>query len=197
MGRLDRILLLLVSGALLLSGCLPIALPVPVALPAPVPTATVAPLPTPSLLAEPLFTVVIDLDEPHDIGSGQLGIRYVSAFTGGAVTGAQLQARVLPGGENWYLVRSDQIAQLVIDGLLQTADGAPVAFRARAYANAPTVTLEQLYKAALLDPTNTCFRGVTFFASEDPAYAWLTEIETISIVHYDLYQLTIAVYAIE
>lgn len=183
-------------GVLLLSGCLPAVVPVPL----PVPSAaavSAAASPTPVLTTTPLFTILIDLAEPRDIGSGQLGVRYVSYFTGGTVSGDQLQAQVLPAGESWYLVRNDQIAELVIQGTLQTADGAQIAFRSRAFANAPLLTLDELYHAALFDPSDTAFRGVTLLMTTAPQYTWLNEIETIATYHYDLAQMQISVYTIE
>lgn len=193
-------------GLLLLSGCLPAVM-------APVPlgglsTSTLALLPPETavqpvvaaaspLTLTPLLTITIDLAEPRDIGSGQLGVRYVSDFMGGAVRGEQLQAQVLPGGQNWYLVRKDQIAELVIQGTLQTTDGAQIAFRSRAFANAPLLTLEELYKAALVDPSDIPFRGVTLLMTTAPQYTWLTELTTIATYHYDLAQLQITLYAID
>lgn len=181
---------------LLVSGCLPAVMPIPLPVPAAA-TVRAATSPTPLLTTTPLFTILIDLAEPRDIGSGQLGVRYVSDFTGGTVSGEQLQAQVLPAGESWYLVRKDQIAELIIEGTLQTADGAQIAFRSRAFANAPLLTLDELYHAALFDPSDTLFRGVTLLMTTAPQYTWLNEIQTIATYHYDLTQVQITVYTID
>lgn len=181
---------------LLMSGCLPAVMPIPLPVPAAA-TVRAATSPTPLLTTTPLFTILIDLAEPRDIGSGQLGVRYVSDFTGGTVSGEQLQAQVLPAGESWYLVRKDQIAELIIEGTLQTADGAQIAFRSRAFANAPLLTLDELYHAALFDPSDTLFRGVTLLMTTAPQYTWLNEIQTIATYHYDLTQVQITVYTID
>lgn len=181
---------------LLVSGCLPAVMPIPLPVPAAA-TVRAATSPTPLLTTTPLFTILIDLAEPRDIGSGQLGVRYVSDFTGGTVSGEQLQAQVLPAGESWYLVRKDQIAELIIEGTLQTADGAQIAFRSRAFANAPLLTLDELYHAALFDPSDTLFRGVTLLMTTAPQYTWLNEIQTIATYHYDLTQVQIIVYTID
>ena len=200
MVRLNHYLISLFVGLFVLSSCVPAAVPVPVFViqePATTETgATVLSTSMSTLTTAPLLTVLINLDEPRDIGSGQMGIRYVSDFTGGAAIGNRLQAQVLSDGQNWYLIRNDRIAELVIQGMLQTEDGAQIAFRSRAFATAPFVTLEEQYKASLIDPTNWCFRGVTFFATNHPDYVWLNLIETISIYHYDLYQVQIVVYTI-
>lgn len=200
--RFTRWLTVISLIGLLLSGCLPVVLPAPVVTtPAPetVVGLSVVAAPAPvmaGLTTTPLFSVVIDLAEPRDIGSGQLGIRYVSDFTGGAVTGPKLTGTVLPDGEIWYLVRRDHIAELLIQGAVQTDDGAQIAFRARAFSRAAPLTTEQLFRAALIDPSDAFFRGVPFFETDAPAYDWLNHTVTIATYRYDLYQVQIAVYAI-
>lgn len=194
--RLHRYLMtILVLSGLLLSGCLPVVVPAPVVI-TPEPDPVVSPPDATGLTTAPLFHVVIDLDEPRDVGSGQLGIRYVSDFTGGAVSASKVQGAVLPDGEIWYLMRRDHIAELLIQGAMQTADGALIAFRAKAFAWAAPLTTEQLYAAELIDPSDAFFRGVTFFETEAPSYDWLNHAVTIATYSYDLQQVQIAIYAI-
>lgn len=193
MVRFNRFLTVLGLSVLLLSGCLPVVLPVPlVTTPAPE-SAAIAPA---GLTTAPLFSVVIDLDQPQDVGSGELGIRYISSFTGGVVSGTRLQGTVLPDGELWYLIRRDQIAELLIQGVVQTADGAAIAFRARAFSRAAPLTMDQLFYAELIDPSDAFFRGVTFFETDAPRYDWLNHAVTIATYRYDLQQVAIAVYAL-
>ena len=191
--RFNRLMTLISLSVLLLSGCIPIVLPVPiVTTPAPEPAAAEPG----ELTLELLFRVVVELDQPQNIGSSQLGIRYLSDFTGGAVTGPTLQGTVLTDGEIWYLIRCDQIAELLMQGTMQTADGAAISFRARAFSGAAPLTTEQLFYAELLDPSDAFFRGVTFFETDAPRYDWLNHAVTMATYHYDLQQVTMAVYAI-
>lgn len=193
--RLHRYLTILVLSGLLLSGCLPVVVPAPVVI-TPEPDPVISSPAATGLTTTLLLRVVIDLGEPRDVGSGQLGIRYVSDFTGGAVSGSKVQGTVLPDGEIWYLIRRDNIAELLIQGAMQTADGALIAFRAKAFSRAAPLTTEQLYYAALIDPSDAFFRGVTFFETEAPSYDWLNHAVTIATYHYDLAQVEIAVYAV-
>lgn len=193
--RFNRCLTLLTLSVLLLSSCLPVALPAPIITTPALATAAVAPT-TGGLTATLLFRVVIDLAEPRDIGSGQLGIRYISSFTGGAMTGTKLTGTVLPDGEIWYLIRRDNIAELLMQGVVQTDDGARIAFRARAFSRAAPLTTDQLFYAELIDPSDAFFRGVTFFETDAPQHDWLNHAVTIATYHYDLQRVTIAVYAL-
>lgn len=181
----SRLLTLLSLSVLLVSGCMPIVLPTPE-------SADAAPT---ELTLKPLFWVIIDLDQPRNIGSSQMGIRYLSDFTGGAITGPTLQGKVLTDGEIWYLIRCDQIAELLIQGIVQTVDGAAIHFRARAFSGAAPLTTEQLFYAELIDPSDAFFRGVTFFETASPRYDWLNHAVTMATYHYDLQQVTITVYA--
>lgn len=193
MVRFNRFLTVLGVSVLLLSGCLPVVLPVPlVTTPAPDSAAVTST----GLTTTPLFSVVIDLDQPQDVGSGELGIRYISYFTGGVVSGPKLQGTVLATGDLWYLIRRDQIAELLVQGTVQTEDGATIGFRARAFSRAAPLTLDQLFYAELIDPSDAFFRGVTFFETDAPRYDWLNHAVTIATYHYDLQQVTIAVYAL-
>jgi hypothetical protein len=193
--HLHRCLTIFILSGLLLSGCAPVVLPAPMLI-TPASNQVVTPPVAPELTTTPLLRVVIDLDEPRDIGSGQLGMRYVSYFTGGEVSGLKLQGVVLPDGEIWYLIRRDHIAELVIRGVVQTSDDALIAFQAKAFSQAAPLTTKQLFSAELIDPSAAFFRGVAFFKSDAPSYAWLNHAVTIATYHYDLKQVVIAVYAV-
>lgn len=201
--RFTRWLTVLSLMGLLLSGCMPVILPVPLVRPAlpasattDVPVAETLPSVMAGLTTEPLFQLVIDLAQPRDVGSGQLGIRYISDFTGGTVQGTKLQGKVLPDGELWYLVRRDQIAELLLQGAIVTADGTTLTFRARAFSRAAPLTTEQLFYAELIDPSDAFFRGVPFFTANSAPDDWLNHVVTLATYQYDLEQVTMRVYAI-
>lgn len=203
MMRFHRLFTILSLGILLLSGCMPVILPVLLpspALPAPATTQRSDSETQPSVMTdltiEPLFQMMIDLAQPRDVGSGELGIRYISNFTGGTLQGTKLQGKVLPDGELWYLVRRDQIAELLLQGTIKTADGATIAFRARAFSRAAPLTTEQLFYAELIDPSDAFFRGVPFFETNSARNDWLNHAVTIATYHYDLEQVTMTVYAV-
>ncbi|MCB0060856.1 MAG: DUF3237 domain-containing protein [Caldilineaceae bacterium] len=184
--------------ALLLSACSPVILPVPVLVPAEqpdTPAATTSATTTHNMQDTPLFNVTIDLEIPRDIGSGSLGSRYVSYFKGGTIDGHNLEGKILPDGEIWYLIRSkDCIAELIIQGILQTDDGAQIAFVARGFSGVGPTTMELVAQGQLVNPADTLFRGVTFFRTEAQQYAWMNHVTTISTYQYNMDQLHLVVY---
>lgn len=201
--RFNRLLTVLSLSVWLVSGCLPVVLPMPIVT---TPTAGVmhangqvdqaAAAAAAALPTELLFQVIIDLNQPQNIGSGEMGIRYVSYFSGGTVTGPQLQGTILPDGEIWYVIRRDRIAELLMQGAVQTTDGALITFYARAFSRAASLTTEQLFDAELIDPSDAFFRGVPFFATDAARYDWLNHAVTVATYRYDLQQVVIAIYAI-
>lgn len=182
---------------LLLCACQSLLLPMPVAVPvaAPVPLST--PLDTasePDLKTTPLFTMTIQVNAPRDVGSSDLGTRYVSYFTGGAVTGPDLRGEILANGENWYLIRLDSVAELVIQGVFKTTEGEQIAFKTLAFARLDPALMERVLSGELIDPTTARFRGVTFFTTEATQYTWLNDCVTLVTVTYDMKQVQLVVY---
>lgn len=198
MVHVNKLLALLIVAALLLSACAPVIVPIPVPFAieqsaTPV-TATTTPATT-DLQSAPLLSIAIDLDAPRDIGSGDLGTRYVSYFAGGTVAGRNLEGEVLTDGAIWYLIRrNDCIAELVIQGVMQTTDGAEIAFISRGYSGVGPATMERVVQGQLVNPADALFRGVTFFNTEAEQYAWVNHATTITTYQYTLDQLHFVVY---
>ncbi|MFN8495842.1 MAG: DUF3237 domain-containing protein [Caldilineaceae bacterium] len=195
--RFIRTLTMVIVG-LLLSACQPLIVPVPVVMPAQTPAQVAAVLPVDAVTLPtntPLLTMTIEVNELRDVGSSQLGSRYVSYFTGGAVSGSIVAGEVLANGENWYLIRLDSVAELVIQGAFKTAAGEQITFKTLAFARMDPALMERVLAGAVIDPTTKLFRGVTFFTTEATQYAWLNDCVTLVTLTYDLQQVQITVYA--
>src|ERR1019366_5374215 len=65
---------------------------------------------TPSL--QLLYTSSIAIAAPLDLGRAPYGQRRVIDIMGGAFSGPRLSGRVLPGGVEWQIVRSDGIVEV-------------------------------------------------------------------------------------
>ena len=73
---------------------------------------------------QPLYTSRIDIAPPLDVGNGPHGQRRVINILGGAFAGPRLSGRVLPGGADWQMVRSDGSVEVSARYTLETHDGA-------------------------------------------------------------------------
>ena len=58
-----------------------------------------------------------------NVGESKRGVRHVIPITGGTFSGPKIKGVVLPGGEDWQLVRPDGDTELNARYLLKTDDG--------------------------------------------------------------------------
>lgn len=121
----------------------------------------------------PLFSAEITLAAAREMGDGPLGRRRIIEITGGAFTGARLSGRVLPGGADWQLVRTDGVAYLDTRYTLETDDGALIYVQNRGYRHGPAEVIERLARGEAADPATYYFRTSPWFETSAPRYAWL------------------------
>ena len=72
----------------------------------------------------PLMTLHLSTAPTQDIGTGPHGEGISFPITGGWFEGERLRGKVLPGGDDWTVKRSDGIVELDLRIVLETADGA-------------------------------------------------------------------------
>jgi hypothetical protein len=67
---------------------------------------------------KPLMVVRIAAAQPHALGAGPHGTRLTFPITGGDFDGPRLRGRVLAGGGDWGVVRSDGVLELSLRATL-------------------------------------------------------------------------------
>lgn len=127
-----------------------------------------------------LFKADIELASAQELGAGPLGRRRIIAITGGRFSGERLSGRVLPGGADWQVIRSDGVAELDARYTLETADGALVYVRNRGYRHGPTEVLKRLAAGENIDPSQYYMRTTPLFETGDERYAWLNRIVCVA-----------------
>lgn len=70
-----------------------------------------------------VFEELVDLGPDEDAGQGPKGGRNLIALLGGTVSGPRLQGRVVAGGADWQLIRSDGCAEILADYFIKGDDG--------------------------------------------------------------------------
>lgn len=73
--------------------------------------------------SEHMWEAKVGIAETLVLGESKRGIRRVVPITGGSFEGAKIKGEVLPGGEDWQLVRPDGDTELYARYLLKTDDG--------------------------------------------------------------------------
>ena len=61
---------------------------------------------------DPLFRITAELGEMQLFGQTPYGDRRVVEILGGRVEGPTLKGKILPGGSDWQIIRSDGVADI-------------------------------------------------------------------------------------
>jgi hypothetical protein len=134
---------------------------------------------TPSLRI--LYNSIVEVEAPLLVGHSPYGERRIIAIKGGAFSGSKLSGRVLPGGADWQIIRSDGIAELEARYTLQTHDGALIYVYNRGLRHGPKDVMERLASGEVVDPSEYYFRTTPIFETGSPDYEWLNGIVAIAV----------------
>ena len=132
------------------------------------------------LSSAPIFTVEAELDSMMTLGSTPYGERRLVGITGGTVAGAKLTGRILPGGADWQIVRSDGAADIQARYVIEADSGARIMVDSNGLRHGPSKVLEKLARGDTIDPALYYFRTAMRFETADPALAWLNRILAVA-----------------
>jgi len=128
----------------------------------------------------PLFRAEISLAPPQELGDTPQGRRRIIGITGGRFSGERLSGRVLPGGADWQVIRSDGVADLDARYTLETEDGALIYVRNRGLRHGPAEVLRQLSLGQNVDPSLYYMRTTPSFETGDTRYLWLNRMVCVA-----------------
>lgn len=120
-----------------------------------------------------VFRASVAVAAPRTLGRTPLGERRIIDITGGDVSGPKLAGRILPGGADWQIVRTDGVAVLEARYTIEAADGALVYVQNFGYRHGPADVLAQLFRGEDVDPARYYFRSTPVFETSAPALDWL------------------------
>lgn len=121
----------------------------------------------------PLTHVEVTLEPIRDLGETPLGRRRIIGITGGTFKGPRLSGRILPGGADWQVIRSDGVAYLDARYTLETSDGALIYVNNKGYRHGPKDVIERMARGEEVDPALYYMRATPWFETSAPQYAWL------------------------
>jgi hypothetical protein len=96
---------------------------------------SVATFVTPSI--EHVLTVRAHIDAPLTMGKTPQGQRRVITISGGTFEGREIKGTIMPGGEDWQLVRDDGVTELDAHYWLRTDDGVIIRVHNQVLVHAP------------------------------------------------------------
>ena len=148
------------------------------------------------LRLEPLLKLDITLAEPQELGDSPHGRRRIINITGGTFRGERLSGKVLPGGADWQVIRTDGVADLDARYTLQTSDGALIYVKNHGYRHGPPEVLKKLSLGEDVDPSLYYMRTSPLFETGDARYAWLNRLICVgtgarrkSSVHLEIFEV--------
>ena len=128
------------------------------------------------LRTAPLFTMALQVSGMQAIGTTPNGNRRIGLVAGGTFEGARLKGKVLPGGADWIIARSD--GSTTLDGRLglETDDGATIGMTYRGMRHGPPAVMDRVNRGEPVDPSEYYFRISVAFETAAAKYDWLNRI---------------------
>jgi hypothetical protein len=131
--------------------------------------------------SQPLMTVRIIAAPPQKIGDTPHGMRSIVPVTGGDFEGPRLRGKVMPGGGDWLLLRSDAVLELDLRITLETDDRALIHMSFQGLRHGPADVIAALGRGEVVDPARYYFRTVPRFETSAEKYAFVNRIITVGM----------------
>lgn len=133
---------------------------------------------------------------PQFIGPGPDGLRVNFPIAGGTLKGPKLNGTVLPGGADFYCLRTDGVGQIDVRATAKTEDGAILYVTYAGVADLGENGYEDGLQGKMPNPIR--LRVAPRITTAHPDYAWLNRLQFIGVgesvpgsnlVVYDLYAI--------
>ena len=146
---------------------------------------------------QPIFTILAELEGITSFGRTPYGERRVIGILGGTVRGPKLSGRILPGGADWQIIRSDGAADIKARYTIETETGALIMVTSEGLRHGPPEVMAKLARGDNVDPTHYYFRTVMRFETADPSVDWLNRILALAKGQREPRAVRLDVYEVE
>ena len=149
------------------------------------------------LSSTPIFSIRAELETIINLGHTPYGERRMIGIIGGSVNGPKLKGRILPGGADWQIIRSDGAAAIKARYAIETETGALIMVTSEGLRHGPPAVMERLMRGDNVDPRHYYFRTVMRFETAAPAVDWLNRILAIAKGQREPQAVRLDVYEVE
>ena len=132
------------------------------------------------MTSRPLMTLQVVIAPPQRLGAVPHGTRVIVPIMSGSFEGPRLRGKVLPGGGDWTLLRSDGVLELELHITLETDDGALIYLASFGLRHGPPDVLAALARGESVEPSEYYFRTAPRFEASAPQYAFLNQLIAIA-----------------
>src|SRR3954469_15789153 len=115
------------------------------------------------MTSRPLMTLQVLVAAPQRLGAVPHGTRGIAPVVSGSFAGPRLRGRVLPGGGDWTLLRSDGVLELDLRFTLETDDGALIHMTSFGLRHGSPEVVAALARGEVVDPSTYYFRTTPRF----------------------------------
>jgi Protein of unknown function (DUF3237) len=149
------------------------------------------------LSSTPIFSIRAELEAITNLGRTPYGERRMIGIIGGSVSGPKLKGRILPGGADWQIIRSDGAADIKARYAIETETGALIMVTSEGLRHGPPGVMERLTRGDNVDPRHYYFRTVMRFETAAPSVDWLNRILAIAKGQREPHAVRLDVYEVE
>ncbi len=136
------------------------------------------------LKVRPLFTLLLDVAPPINVGKTPGIDRRIGVITGGRFEGEKLRGTLLPGGSDWQAVRpGDGAFMLNVRICLKTDDDAIISMSYPGIRHGPKDVLDRIARGEVVKATDYYLRIAGSFETTSEKYAWLNNIICLGVGH--------------
>jgi Protein of unknown function (DUF3237) len=145
----------------------------------------------------PLMRLAVEVGEVVPIGAVAVGERRVVAIGGGGFEGeGGWHGRVLPGGADWQLLRSDGVLEVDARYVLEDAQGARVQVVSQGLRHGPPEVIAALARGETVDPALYYFRTALRFETAAPALQRLNRVVAVGVGAREARLVRLSVFAL-
>lgn len=119
--------------------------------------------------------IKVHVAKPQEIGDTGTGTRKIIPLLGGAFKGPKMQGTILPGGNDWQLIKKDGVAEVDARYTLQTSDGVLIYLWNKGLRIASEEVLKKLANGESVDSNEYYFRTIPVFETSKGKYDWLMQ----------------------
>jgi Protein of unknown function (DUF3237) len=133
-----------------------------------------------SVQLKPLFVMRLTVKPMLVAGPTPNGLKRIGVVTGGEFMGERLSGRIMDGGSDWQVVRSDAVT-LDVRLVLQTQDDAVILMTYRGIRHGAAAVLARVDRGDAVSPSDYYFRTQAQFETSAERYAWVNRVLAIGV----------------
>ena len=115
----------------------------------------------------------VKVGTPYVVGETPHGLRRIIPILGGTVDGPNVKGEILPGGDDWQIVRKDGVAELEAHYQFKTDDGVIIYVKNVGLRVATPEVAARIGRGEQVSPTEYYFRTIPKFEAPTGKYDWM------------------------